>query len=96
MIEYKIELDDAEIKAMEFIATDPLEWIENALHFKIQACTNEFLRRYVEKQQAKNEDIITDTDKLISESSELPANKRITEEEYKIYPNDPFNPFLIP
>lgn len=96
MIEYRIELDDAEIKAMEFIATDPQEWIENVLKFKIQTCTNEFLKRYVQRQQAKNEDIITDTDKLILESTELPANKRITGDQYKIYPDDPFNPFLIP
>ena len=96
MIEYTIELDDAEVRAMEHIAVDPQDWIQNVFNFKIQSSTNEFLKRYVEKQQAQGKDIITDTDLLISESAELPANQRITKEQYKIFPDDPFNPFLIP
>ena len=96
MIEYTIELDDAEVRAMEHIAVDPQDWIQNVFNFKIQSSTNEFLKRYVEKQQAQGKDIITDTDLLISESAELPDNQRITKEQYKIFPDDPFNPFLIP
>ena len=96
MIEYIVELDDAETRAMEHIAANPQDWIQNVLDFKVQSSTGEFLKRYVEKQQKEGKDIITDTDLLISESTELPANQRITKEQYKIFPDDPFNPFLIP
>jgi len=96
MAEYYVTLDDAEIKAMEYVAADVQDWIDNLINFKIQTCTDEFLKRYIEIQQAKNEEIITNTDLLIQESTELPASQRMEEKNYKIFPDDPFNPSLIP
>jgi len=96
MKEYLILLDDAEVKALEYIAIDPQEWIENALQYKIQVCKDEFFKRYSKKQEEAGLSIKTNIEELIEESDELPASQRIEKDKYLILPDDPFNPSLIP
>lgn len=95
-MKYTVQLDDAEVKAMEYVAVNVQEWIENVVNHKIKTCKDEFMRRYISQQEARNESIRTDVDKLIEELNEPSAIVRLGSKPYKMNPDDPFNSFLIP
>lgn len=48
-MDYTITLTEAENKAMEYIATDPKEWIENAVYNRCRIAIDEIVELEVER-----------------------------------------------
>jgi hypothetical protein len=47
--QFKVDIDDAEMRAFEIIVPDPVEWVENAIRNKVRKCLT-----YVTEQVAGN------------------------------------------
>lgn len=54
---YTITLSEAENKAMEFIAADVQEWIDNAVMNRCRIATNEICQTYTNHKLENNEPI---------------------------------------
>ena len=56
-MDYTIILTEAETKAMEYIAADPQEWIDNAAHNRARIAIDEICKIYTEYKLNNNEPI---------------------------------------
>jgi hypothetical protein len=63
MTEYKITLTDAEDKALRYVAFDPQEWIDNAVHNRCRQAIDQI---YAEEVERMTNDPTVDS---------IPANK---------------------
>ena len=57
MIQYTIELTDAESKALGFVAASQQEWIENAVKVRCAISIEDIVKREVDRKLAANETI---------------------------------------
>jgi len=57
-----VTLTEAETKAMEYIAADPQDWIDNAAHNRARIAIDEICDLYV-KHKLNNNEVITATNK---------------------------------
>lgn len=61
-MDYTVTLTEAETKAMEYIAADVQEWIDNAAHNRARIAIDEICDLYV-KHKLDNNEAITATNK---------------------------------
>ena len=57
MVQYTIELTDAESKALGFVAASQQEWIENAVKVRCTISIEDIVKREVDRKLAANETI---------------------------------------
>lgn len=56
-MDYVISLNEAQVKAMEYIALDPYEWIEHAAINRAEEATDAIVKIYLNYKLEKNEPI---------------------------------------
>lgn len=56
-MDYIVTLTEAETKAMEYIAADPQEWIDNAAHNRARIAIDEICKIYTDHKLNNNEPI---------------------------------------
>jgi len=61
-MDYTVTLTEAETKAMEYVAADPQDWIDNAAHNRARIAIDEICDLYV-KHKLDNNQPITATNK---------------------------------
>jgi hypothetical protein len=61
-MDYTITLTEAEAKAMQYVAVDPQDWIDNAVHNRARIAIDEICDLYV-KHKLENNQPITATNK---------------------------------
>ena len=57
MVQYTIELTDAESKALGFVAASQQEWIENAVKVRCTISIEDIVKKEVDRKLAANETI---------------------------------------
>jgi hypothetical protein len=57
MVQYTIELTDAESKALGFVAASQQEWIENAIKVRCALAIEDIVKREVDRKLSLNETI---------------------------------------
>jgi len=57
MVQYTIELTDAESKALGFVAASQQEWIENAVKVRCALAIEDIAKREIDRKLAANETI---------------------------------------
>lgn len=57
MVQYTIELTEAESKALGFVASSQQEWIENAVKVRCALAIDDIVKREVDRKLALNETI---------------------------------------
>jgi len=86
-MEYTITLTEAQNKALEFIAYDPKEWIENAVYERCRSAIQEIVNLEVERITSgggeisgTKEDIVLAAPIKTAKEREEEANKKFQEE----------------
>lgn len=79
MIEYKITLTEAEDKALRYVAVDPQEWIDNAVHNRCRIAIDEISSKEVQRRLDAGE-IISGTKEDIVLSADIKSAAEIQEE----------------
>lgn len=82
---YTIELSDAEQKAMEYVAVDVNDWIQNAVHNRARIAIDEMVAIHVNEKLTKGEPI-SGTKEDIAMKSDLPNAQTRNEENLKNMP----------
>ena len=72
-MDYTITLSDAQVKAMEYISRDPLDWIENAAVARAFVATREILQKNTEYCNANGVAIAVGQDAQVLQAFELGA-----------------------
>lgn len=57
MAQYTVTLNDAQEKALRWVALDPQDWIENFVHTRCQAAIDEIVNNEVQRKLAAGETI---------------------------------------
>lgn len=57
MVQYTIELTEAENKSLGFVAASQQEWIENAVKVRCSLAIDDIVKREVDRKLAANETI---------------------------------------
>jgi len=83
MTTYTIELNDAEVKAMEFVAVDVQDWVENALKNRARIAMDEIYNSEVTRMTADPDTVSIPADKeaVVLAADIKPASVRNTETE---------------
>lgn len=72
-MDYTITLSDAQVKALEYISRNPLDWIENAAVARAYAATREILQKNTEYCNANGVAIAVGQDAQVFQAFELGA-----------------------
>lgn len=76
MTTYTIELNDAQKKAMEYIAADVQDWIENSVYERARLAIEEIVSAEVQRKLANGEPISgTKEDIVLAANIELAAER---------------------
>lgn len=66
--QFRVDIDDAEMRAFELIVPDPVEWVENAVRNKVRKCLI-----YVTEQVAGNMGLLDAADRQEIEADIIAA-----------------------
>lgn len=71
---YTVDLSPAEQKAMEYIAVDVNEWIQNAVHERARVAMEEMVSLHINERLAKGEAISGTKEEIVMKTN-LPSAK---------------------
>ena len=86
-MEYTITLTEAQQKALEYVAYDPQEWIENAIHNRCRIAIDEIVAEEVERITSQGGEISGTKEDIVLASPIKTAKERQEELDTKLSSN---------
>lgn len=92
MAEYTVTLNEAQEKALRWVAANPQDWVENFVTARCQAAIDEIVNLEIQRKLAAGETISGSKDEIVLAADIKSAEERDSEYLPDVFNNSPLPP----